>query len=182
MYGLKLYVWRQNQSPHITAIQIGRNKSHHQDARRAAAAAAQLLSALVCTTACALVRWSNHHKSRNVSTTIHLLYLVITFGQGQVAKRIFIHLKPPGHSSPPLIRTMLGTIHILRKHIFRIFGHPSPPLHKHGFSTENKQNWHFLTPPPYKWLRNTSMVPYKADVHQKNFHSDSGAAQCGFMC
>ena len=32
----------------------------------------------------------------------------------------------------------LGTIHILRKHIFRIFGPPSP-LCKHGFSSENKQ-------------------------------------------
>ena len=30
-----------------------------------------------------------------------------------------------------------GTIHILRKHIFRIFGPPSPLLRKHVFSTEN---------------------------------------------
>ena len=35
-----------------------------------------------------------------------------------------------------------GTIHILRKHIFRIFG-PPPPLRKHVFSTENKQKLAF---------------------------------------
>ena len=146
MYGLKLYVWRQNQSPHITAIQIGRNKSHHRDARRAAAAAACYFRPQYVPLVCALVRWSNHHKSRNVSTTIHLLYLVITFGQGQVAKRIFIHLKPPGYSSPPLICTMLVTIHILRIAHFQDFWTPLPPTQACS-STENKQNWHFLTSP-----------------------------------
>ena len=85
-----------------------------------------------------------------MSTTIHLLYLVITFGQGQVAKRIFIHLKPPGHSSPPLIRTMLGTIHILRKHILRPFGPPS--LSKYYLGNENKQKLLFSNPFPHQVL------------------------------
>ena len=49
----------------------------------------------------------------------------------------------------------LGTNHILRNHIFRLFGPPSPLLRKHIFSTENKQkNALFLTPSPYKCLRN----------------------------
>ena len=37
----------------------------------------------------------------------------------------------------------LWTIHLLRKHIYRIFGPPSL-LCKLIFSTKNKQNWHFL--------------------------------------
>ena len=41
----------------------------------------------------------------------------------------------------------LGTIHKLRKHIFRIFG-PRSPLHKHVFSTENKQKLAFSDSPP----------------------------------
>ena len=41
----------------------------------------------------------------------------------------------------------LGTIHILRKHIFRLFEPPSP-LRKHVFSTENKQKMAFSDPPP----------------------------------
>ena len=32
-----------------------------------------------------------------------------------------------------------GTIHILRKHIFRIFGPPSSPLRKPVFSSKNKK-------------------------------------------
>ena len=42
----------------------------------------------------------------------------------------------------------LGTIHILRHHIFGIFGPPSPPkLRQHVFSTKNKQNLAFYEPP-----------------------------------
>ena len=40
----------------------------------------------------------------------------------------------------------LGTIHILRNHIFRIFGPPSP-LRNHVFSTENNQKLAFSDPP-----------------------------------
>ena len=40
-----------------------------------------------------------------------------------------------------------GTIHILRNHIFRIFGPPSPPLRNHVFSTENNQKLAFSDPP-----------------------------------
>ena len=39
-----------------------------------------------------------------------------------------------------------GTIHILRNHIFRIFG-PPPPLRNHVFSTENNQKLAFSDPP-----------------------------------
>ena len=53
---------------------------------------------------------------------------------------------------------LLGTIHILRKHIFRIFGPPFP-LRKHVFSTENKQKLAFSDPSPptsayviYEWF------------------------------
>ena len=43
-----------------------------------------------------------------------------------------------------------GTIHILRHHIFGIFGPPSP-LRQHVFSTKNKQKLAFSDPlPPYK--------------------------------
>ena len=42
----------------------------------------------------------------------------------------------------------LGTIHILRHHIFGIFGPPSPPLRQHVFSTKNKQKLAFSDPPP----------------------------------
>ena len=42
---------------------------------------------------------------------------------------------------------VLGTIHILRNHIFRIFG-PPPPLRNHVFSTENNQKLEFSDPPP----------------------------------
>ena len=45
-----------------------------------------------------------------------------------------------------LLPTYLGTIHILRMHIFRIFGHPSS-LRKHVFSIENKQKFVFSDPP-----------------------------------
>jgi hypothetical protein len=50
----------------------------------------------------------------------------------------------------------LGTIHILRKHIFRIFGPLSlPPLRKHVFSTKTNQKLTFSDPPPpSKCLRN----------------------------
>ena len=41
----------------------------------------------------------------------------------------------------------LGTIHILRNHIFRIFRPPSP-VRKHVFSTENNQKLAFSDPPP----------------------------------
>ena len=41
----------------------------------------------------------------------------------------------------------LGTIHILRHHIFWIFGPPSP-LRNHVFSTENNQKLAFSDPPP----------------------------------
>ena len=52
-----------------------------------------------------------------------------------------------------------GTIHILRKHIFGLFGTP-PSLSKNIFSTENKQKFPFSNfPPPYKCLRNLWMVP-----------------------
>ena len=40
-----------------------------------------------------------------------------------------------------------GTIYILRNHIFRIFGPPSP-LRNHVFSTENNQKLAFSDPPP----------------------------------
>ena len=50
-----------------------------------------------------------------------------------------------------------GTIYILRKHIFRIFGPPSP-LRKHVFSTENKHKLAYSDPSPpttayviYEW-------------------------------
>ena len=45
------------------------------------------------------------------------------------------------------IYVWLGTIHILRNHIFRIFGPPSP-LRKHVFSTENNQKLALSDPPP----------------------------------
>ena len=38
-------------------------------------------------------------------------------------------------------------IHILRHHIFGIFGPPSPPLRQHVFSTKNKQKLAFFDPP-----------------------------------
>ena len=41
----------------------------------------------------------------------------------------------------------LGTIHILRHHIYGIFGAPSP-LRQHVFSTKNKQKLAFSDPPP----------------------------------
>ena len=37
-------------------------------------------------------------------------------------------------------------IHIIRKHIFRIFGLPSPLLRKHVLVLRISKNWHFLTP------------------------------------
>ena len=40
-----------------------------------------------------------------------------------------------------------GSIHILRNHIFWIFGPPSL-LRNHGFSTENNQKLAFSDPPP----------------------------------
>ena len=43
----------------------------------------------------------------------------------------FVGLNDPHADDIPL-----GTIHILRNHIFRIVG-PPPPLRKHVFSTEN---------------------------------------------
>ena len=41
----------------------------------------------------------------------------------------------------------LGTIHILRHHIFGIFGPPFP-LRQHVFSAKNKQKLAFSDPPP----------------------------------
>ena len=41
----------------------------------------------------------------------------------------------------------LGTIHILRKHIFRIFGPPSPYVSM-VLVVKISKNWHFLTPSP----------------------------------
>ena len=57
---------------------------------------------------------------------------------------------------------LYGTIHLLRKHIFRIFA-PPPPLIKHVFSTERKQKLPFSNPlhPPFsfwKCLRNIWIV------------------------
>ena len=45
-----------------------------------------------------------------------------------------------------VIHVTLGTIHILRHHIFGIFG-PPPPLRQHVFSTKNKQKLAFSDPP-----------------------------------
>ena len=43
----------------------------------------------------------------------------------------------------------LGTIHILRNHIFRIFGPPPPPPYVSMFLVlKIIKNRHFLTPPP----------------------------------
>ena len=44
------------------------------------------------------------------------------------------------------------TIHILRKHIFSIFGSPSP-LRKHVFSTENKQKIAFSDTLPATYVQ-----------------------------
>ena len=44
------------------------------------------------------------------------------------------------------IKLIIGTIHILRHHIFGIFGPPSP-LCQHVFSTKNKQKLAFYDPP-----------------------------------
>ena len=60
----------------------------------------------------------------------------------------------------------LGTIHILRNHIFRIFG-PPPPLRNHVFSTENNQKLAFSDPPSphtsdyviYEWSPTLQTVP-----------------------
>ena len=43
---------------------------------------------------------------------------------------------------------LLGTIHILRNHIFRIFGPPSPPYVIMFLVLKIIKNWHFLTPLP----------------------------------
>ena len=45
------------------------------------------------------------------------------------------------------VSTLIGTIHILRNHIFGIFD-PPPPLRNHVFSTENNQKLAFSEPPP----------------------------------
>ena len=42
----------------------------------------------------------------------------------------------------------LGTIHILRIHIFRIFCPPPPPYVIMFLVLKIIKNWHFLTPPP----------------------------------
>ena len=61
-----------------------------------------------------------------------------------------------------------GAIHILRKHIFGLFGTP-PSLSKNIFSTENKQKLPLYNfPPPYKCLRNLWMVP-KQKCSEKNW-------------
>ena len=44
-------------------------------------------------------------------------------------------------------RLNLGTIHILRKHIYRLFG-PPPPYVRILLVLRISKNWHFLTPPP----------------------------------
>ena len=64
----------------------------------------------------------------------------------------------------------LGTIHILRNHIFRIFGPPSS-LRNRVFSTENNQKQAFSDPPPplqvlyviYEW---SLMVDLYYELHE----------------
>ena len=53
------------------------------------------------------------------------------------------HLNHERTNKSPSITLYLGTIHILRKHIFGIFGPPSPLSCKHVFTTKNKQNLAF---------------------------------------
>ena len=48
--------------------------------------------------------------------------------------------------SVPVV-AVLGTVHILRKHIFMHFGPPSP-LRKHNFRSESKQKLNFSIPLP----------------------------------
>ena len=65
----------------------------------------------------------------------------------------------------------LGTIHILRNHLFRIFGPPSPYVIMF-LVLKIIKNWHFLTPlPPYKWLRNIWMVPYLGCCTERGKHT-----------
>ena len=54
--------------------------------------------------------------------------------------------------------SLLGTIHILRKHIFRIFGPPSLPYVSIILVLRISKNWAFMPPPPptsayvlYEW-------------------------------
>ena len=65
----------------------------------------------------------------------------------------------------------LGTIHILRHHIFGIFGPPSP-LRQHVFSTKNKQKLAFSDPPSpptsadviYEWSHTIIAIMGKAST------------------
>ena len=59
--------------------------------------------------------------------------------------------------SVPVVAVLLGTVHILRKHIFMHIGPPSP-LRKHNFRSESKQKLNFFYPRP-SLLRNIWMVP-----------------------
>ena len=63
---------------------------------------------------------------------------------------------------PSFLALPKGTIHILRKHNFRLFEPPSP-LHKHDFSTENKQKLPFLTSLP----STSAYVTYEWSPQQK---------------
>ena len=59
----------------------------------------------------------------------------------------------------------LGTIHILRHHIFETFG-PPHPLRQHVFSTKNKKKLAFSDPPSpptstdviYEWSENNVKI------------------------
>ena len=58
----------------------------------------------------------------------------------------------------------LGTIHLLRKHIFMLFG-PNSTLRKHIFNTKCKQKLPFSnlpSSPSSKCLHNIWMVPYRS--------------------
>ena len=58
------------------------------------------------------------------------------------------HLNHERTNKSTSITLYLGTIHILRKHIFGIFGPPSPPTSACLISTKNKQKLAFSDPPP----------------------------------
>ena len=58
--------------------------------------------------------------------------------------------------SVPVVGVLLGTVHILRKHIFMHIGPPSS-LRKHNFRSESKQKLNFSIPGPpsyviYEWF------------------------------
>ena len=60
------------------------------------------------------------------------------------SKRAQIYYYEP-QSAGINLQSPQGTIHILRNHIFKIFG---PPLRNHVFSTENNQKLAFSDSPP----------------------------------